>query len=136
MKLSWEVDNLVDKKRSRFVSDEKTRLQQMRAAEYPGGVVVDPVPITTGDELTVLYHGLLRSAGADQIWLHAGYGEARNWHDISDYRMEYTDYGWAKTFKVEDASRLNLCFKDSANNWDNNNGFNWSFEIHNGKQVR
>lgn len=121
-----------DKKRSRFINDDKTRWQQMRAAEYPGGVVVDPVPITSGSEVTVLYHGLLRNDGADQVWLRTGYGDSRNWQDVSDHRMEYTDYGFVKTFKVENSSRLNFCFKDSANNWDNNNGLNWSFEIHNG----
>ncbi|QGP91163.1 Starch/carbohydrate-binding protein [Neomoorella glycerini] len=121
-----------DKNRSRFVSDEGTRLQQMRAAEYPGGVVVDPVPITAGDEVTILYHGLLDACGADQVWLHTGYGDANSWQNIYDYRMERTGYGWVKNIRVEDGSRLNICFKDSANNWDNNNGLNWSFEIHNG----
>jgi len=127
---------LGNKNRSRFISDDKTRLQQMRAAEYPGGVVVDPVPIPAGEEVTVLYHGLLRDAGADQVWMHTGYGDARNWHNINDHRMEHTSYGWVKTFPVEDASRLNICFKDSANNWDNNNGLNWSFEIHTGERAR
>ncbi len=124
---------MADRKHARYGEGNKTRLQQMRAAEYPGGVVVDPVPITAADEVTVLYHGLLHNAGADQIWMHTGYGEAGNWQGITDHRMEHTSYGWAKTFKVENISRLNLCFKDSANNWDNNNGFNWSFEIHSGR---
>ncbi|HHX95247.1 MAG TPA: carbohydrate-binding protein, partial [Clostridia bacterium] len=30
----------------------------MRDAMYPGGVVVDPVPITAGEEITILYNGL------------------------------------------------------------------------------
>jgi hypothetical protein len=27
-------------------------------------------------------------------------------------------------------SPFNVCFRDSAHNWDNNYGSNWSFEIH------
>jgi len=124
---------LADRKHSRFADDDLSRLQQMRAAEYPGGVVVDLVPITAGEEITIFYNGLLHDSGADQVWLHVGYGDAGNWRNVNDYRMEYTDYGWVKKLKVENEKRLNICFKDSANNWDNNNGLNWSFEIHNGK---
>ncbi|MDN5347156.1 MAG: hypothetical protein PWP65_720 [Clostridia bacterium] len=122
-----------DRKRSRFLSENETRLQEMRAAEYPGGVVVDPVPITRDEEVTVLYYGLLSQAGADQIWMRVGYGDADRWENIYDYRMEKTGYGWVKNIRAEGSGRLNICFKDSANNWDNNNGLNWSFEIHDGK---
>lgn len=114
-------------------SDE--RLTNMRDAMYPGGLVVDPVPITTGEEITILYNGLLSDSGADQVYLHCGYGTAQAWNGIKDVRMEKTERGWVKKFTVDDSSRLNLCFKDSANNWDNNNGINWSFEIHDGTRV-
>lgn len=110
-----------------------SRLQAMHNAGYPQGVVVDPMPITAGDEVTVLYYGLLDRSGADQVYLHAGYGDAGNWHDISETGMEKTGWGWVKTMQITDDSRLHVCFRDSAYNWDNNNGMNWSFEIHNGK---
>lgn len=124
---------MVSRKETRFNAEGQTRLQQMRAAEYPGGVVVDPVPISAGSEITVLYHGLLHTSGADQVWMRTGYGDARNWEKVYDHPMDYTGYGWTKTLKVEDNSRLNICFKDSADNWDNNNAINWSFEIHGGR---
>lgn len=122
-----------DRSRSRFVDEDRTRLEQMRAAEYPGGVVVDPMPVTAGSEVTIMYYGLLAQCGADQIWLRTGYGDPDNWQDVYDHRMERTGYGWVKNIRVsEDYDRLNFCFKDSANNWDNNNGLNWSFIIHKG----
>ena len=31
--------------------------------------------------------------------------------------------------RMEPGDMLNLCFKDSANNWDNNSGNNWSTKI-------
>ena len=35
----------------------------MRNADYPGGVAVDPVPITENEEVTILYNGLLAKPG-------------------------------------------------------------------------
>lgn len=122
---------MTDHRRSNFANRDE-RLLSMREANYPDGVVVDPTPITLGEEITILYYGLLPSSGADEIYLHYGYGNADNWNQVTDVRMEKTDRGFAKKIQIENPSRLNFCFKDSANNWDNNNGLNWSFEIHNG----
>jgi len=96
------------------------------------GIAIDPLPATLGDEVTFLYNGLLAMSGAEQVYLHCGYGDNKNWKTVKDERMEWTGYGWAKTIDLNNDSRLNFCFKDSANNWDNNNGVNWSIEIHNG----
>jgi hypothetical protein len=126
------VLQMMDHRRSNFTGEQK--LRAMREADYPGGVVVDPVPITEGEEITVLYYGLLAQSGADQIWMRVGYGSNDRWQDIKDFRMERTANGWVKTFPITNAGRLNICFKDSANNWDNNNGLNWSWGIHGGKQ--
>ena len=122
-------------KYSRF-GESSGRLERMQEADYPGGVTVDPVPITAGEEVTILYNGLLAKSGADQVYLHCGYGRADAWTYVKDYKMEKTDRGWVTKIKVANPTRLNLCFKDSASNWDNNNGINWSFEIHNGKIQR
>jgi len=121
-----------DHRRSNFDTKDE-RLLSMREADYPGGVVVDPTPITLGEEVTVLYYGLLPNSGADEVYLHYGYGDADNWQQVNSVRMEKTSRGFAKKVKIDHPSRFNFCFKDSANNWDNNNGFNWSYEVHNGE---
>ncbi|AGL01866.1 carbohydrate-binding protein [Desulfoscipio gibsoniae] len=110
------------------------KLKAMHEARYPGGVVVDPTPITSGEEITVLYDGLLAASGATQIYLHVGYGDARDWRNIKAHRMSKTGWGWVKTLEMPDDSRFNFCFHDGYGNWDNNNGLNWSFEIHNGRR--
>lgn len=102
--------------------------------ELVGGVNVYPTPITLGEHINIVYDGLLFRSGATELYLHLGYGRHENWHGVRDIKMLRTGRGWEQTFEVDDPSRLNFCFKDSANNWDNNNGHNWSFEIHNGKQ--
>ncbi|MHB8171942.1 MAG: carbohydrate-binding protein [Thermincolia bacterium] len=123
---------MVDFKHTNF-RDGEQRLPQMQKAQFEGGVAVDPTPITLGQEVTVLYEGILADSGADQVFLHCGYGSNENWQMIQDLPMYHTGHGWERSFKVNDESRLNFCFKDSANNWDNNSGHNWSFEVHNGR---
>lgn len=113
---------------------EQGRLKEMHKYQFPDGVVVDPTPITAGEEITVLYNGLLGTSGADQVYLHVGYGDAGEWRGVSDLRMSKTGWGWVKTLEMPPDGRFNFCFKDSAANWDNNNGVNWSFEIHNGSR--
>lgn len=122
---------MAKQKLTRFGRSDQ-RLKEMMEAEYPGGVVVDPVPITEGEEISILYHGLLAQKGADCVWLHAGYGSAEKWEEVQELPMEYTPRGWVSTFRVENGTRLNFCFRDSMNQWDNNHNFNWSFEIHKG----
>lgn len=118
--------------RSRF-GDNEARLKAMHEAGYPGGVVVDPVPITAGEEVTVFYNGILGPEGQGQVYLHYGFGNHDNWNYVRDVKMEKTGWGWVTSVVMpEQEARFNLCFKDGADHWDNNNSVNWSFQVHNG----
>jgi len=118
--------------RSRF-GDSENKLKAMHEADYPGGVVVDPLPITAGEEVTVFYNGILGREGQGQVYLHYGFGENDQWRDVQDRRMEKTGWGWVTSVVMPRQEGIfNICFKDGANNWDNNNNLNWSFRIHNG----
>jgi len=119
---------------SRFGGAE-ARLKAMQEADHPGGVTVDPVPITAGEEVTVLYNGPLGKEGKGQVYLHYGFGRHDNWKNVSEVQMKKTGRGWVSSARMpEREDRFNFCFRDSAQNWDNNSGTNWSFEIHNGSQ--
>lgn len=96
------------------------------------GVAVKPTPITSESKVKVIYSGLLMKDGADALWAHTGYGKNNAWHGSQYLQMQNKGDKYELDFDVKGTSRLNLCFKDSANNWDNNNGLNWSYEIHNG----
>jgi len=103
------------------------RIKTVSIIEDMGGVKVAPIPITPNNDVTVVYDGLLAHSGADQIYLHCGFGS--DWHNKADIPLFKTSRGWENTFKVSDIHTMNFCFKDSANNWDNNNGKNWSYDI-------
>lgn len=89
----------------------------------------DPVMVTPeiprrGSDITVSYKGLLYECGADSIWLHYGFD---GWCDVTDMQMQKMPGGFTGKIKAEGKKDVNVCFKDSASNWDNNNGLNWTF---------
>ncbi len=96
------------------------------------GIQVDPTPITAGEKVEVKYNGLLARSGAEEVYLHAGFGHNKQWDDVRDLKMESRGNEWHINFDVATDKRFNFCFRDNAGNWDNNNGKNWSYEVHNG----
>ncbi len=94
------------------------------------GITVSPVPVTYGQRIEVAYDGLLAQSGAQSVVLHYGFGPG-NWRNVQDIEMTKDNSGrWAAEVSLEDHGRFNFCFKDDADNWDNNYGKNWSYQIH------
>ena len=53
--------------------------------------------------------------------------------NVQDIPMKKTNNVWSASIIPSD-SRLNFCFYDGANNWDNNNGHSiGGLTVHNGK---
>ncbi len=95
------------------------------------GIDVKPMPITAGESISIEYNGLLAKSGADKVYLHTGYGSG-SWDNVKDIQMRKEEGNWKTELYVDNDQRLNICFYDSARNWDNNCGKNWSFIVHNG----
>jgi hypothetical protein len=91
------------------------------------GVSISPAIPTAGEKVKIMYDGLLAKSGATHVYAHVGFGAA--WDNLYDYQMDKTSTGFEATVPVMDADTMNLCFKDCANNWDNNSGKNYSFDI-------
>jgi hypothetical protein len=92
------------------------------------GVYITPGDFTEGDRVRLSYEGLLARSGATELFAHVGYG-TQKWENIADIKMARTPIGFEATFPVTSTSNLNVVFKDSANNWDNNSGKNYTFKI-------
>jgi len=91
------------------------------------GITIKPAVPTAGENLTVMYDGLLSKSGASHVYAHVGFD--RDWKHVYDYPMKRTSIGFEATIPVMEADTLNICFKDCANNWDNNSGANYTFDI-------
>jgi hypothetical protein len=91
------------------------------------GISVSKTSIVAGDELTLSYNGVLAERGADSIYAHIGYGD--NWEDKDLVPMKRIGNTFKTSIKVTRTGSLNICFKDSVDNWDNNSNSNYTFSV-------
>lgn len=83
-----------------------------------------------GEQKTVriMYNGILAKNGADSIYAVVGYGNNLKWEHVDYYPLHRVN---ADSFElllpVTRGENINIAFKDSANNWDNNSGMNYTF---------
>jgi hypothetical protein len=91
------------------------------------GVSVKPLS-DSGKEVRIRYNGLLSASGADRVFMHFGFGDREGWQNVASRVMDRTFEGWEASVSMQD-SQLNFCFRDTAQNWDNNNGLNWIYRI-------
>ena len=73
------------------------------------------------------YTGKLFQDGSEEVFIHYGFGA--NWDNINDVAMEKTDLGFQAEITLGEGDTFNFCFKDENNNWDNNNGENYIFNL-------
>ena len=95
---------------------------------YSNGVSISPSIPSTQNLTTITYSGLLYQAGASEVYARVGLGN--DWSSSRDYKMNRTSHGFEVSIPpIGHGDVLNVCFKDSANNWDNNPGANYSFPV-------
>ena len=90
-------------------------------------ISLEPGTPKKGQSVRIEYRGLLAQSGADAIWSHMG---KDGWTNIQDVPMQRTPEGnFSCTIDANATREINLCFKDSADHFDNNNGQNWCINI-------
>ena len=95
---------------------------------YAGkGIEVSNEKMYAGQKVTLTYSGLLAASGADRIFIHYGYGDS--WESSEFAEMENLGDRFKAEINLTMPGILNICFKDSAGNWDNNSNDNYSFKI-------
>ncbi len=88
---------------------------------------VNPSPPVKGQMVEVGYRGLLAKSGADRTYLHYGFDDWKNPKTVPMSKI--ADGSFSARILVEGERDLNFCFKDSADHWDNNSGWNWTQPI-------
>lgn len=101
-------------------------------AQHDDGVYVTPTPITLGETVHVKYAGPLTEGNPPALHLHWGFGPGQ-WTHVEDVAMERDGDAYTATLNVHMDGRFEFCFHDNAGNWDNNDGRNWSYIIHDGE---
>ena len=75
----------------------------------------------------ISYTGQLFQDNSKEVSIHYGFGD--NWDNVNDVVMEKTDLGFQAEIILGEGNTFNFCFKDENDNWDNNNGQNYIFNL-------
>lgn len=77
--------------------------------------------------IKISYTGSFFENNSEKVFIHYGFGE--NWQDIAEKEMERTELGFQAEIALPESDCLKFCFKNNSNEWDNNNGQDYSFQI-------
>ena len=91
------------------------------------GILLSKKALYSGDKIKLSYTGLLAQSGAQSIFLHVGFGD--KWEKSSLIPMELEQGVFSSELDILDDKSFGVCFKDSAENWDNNSGENYVFKV-------
>lgn len=76
----------------------------------------------------ISYSGLLAKSGAQEVQGVYGFGSNQNWEGVSAVQLKKEGEGAFKAvLPIEHGKNINIAFKDTAENWDNNSGMNYTF---------
>lgn len=75
----------------------------------------------------ISYTGELFQNDSEKVFAHYGFGD--DWSNLNEVEMQRTELGFQIEIALVSSEPLNLCFKNSNDVWDNNDGQNYSFEI-------
>ena len=83
--------------------------------------------LVQNSKVKISYSGTLYQANAEEVFIH--YGFDNDWKEITEIKMEKTDLGFQAEIDLPEYDTFNFCFRDSENNWDNNETANYVFDI-------
>ena len=73
------------------------------------------------------YTGELFQNNSEEVFVHYGFGN--NWDNLNEIKMEKSEIGFQAEIELISGDTLNLCFRNSEGQWDNNDSQNYIFPI-------
>ncbi|HEY8464178.1 MAG TPA: carbohydrate-binding protein [Bacillota bacterium] len=118
-------------KNAKVIKTARNKYQQAReefgSFHLGETVFIEPSIARRGDPIRINYQGLLKNSGADAVYLHYGFDR---WNSPQTVAMYPSPEGiFQAEVRANGNYEMNFCFKDSANNWDNNSGQDWSITL-------
>lgn len=83
--------------------------------------------LTQNSTVKISYTGKLFQDDSNEVYIHYGFGLL--WENLNEVKMEKTDLGFQAEIELSDKETFNFCFKNELNQWDNNDGNNYIFEL-------
>ena len=78
-------------------------------------------------KVKISYVGKLFKENSFEVYLVYGFGS--NLYNVNEIKMEKTELGFQAEIELLSSDTLNFCFRNSNNEWDNNENANYIFPI-------
>lgn len=78
-------------------------------------------------KVKISYTGKFFQENSERVFIHYGFG--KNWDNINEVEMVKTELGFQTEIDLLGVETFNLCFKNEKNEWDNNEGQNYIFNL-------
>ena len=83
--------------------------------------------LTANSTVKISYTGKFFSDGSKDVSIRYGFGN--NWENQTEAPMVKTDLGFQIEINLIERETFNFCIKNENDEWDNNNGSNYVFNI-------
>lgn len=83
--------------------------------------------LIANSKVKISYTGELFQNNSEEVYIHYGFGF--NWDNVNELKMEKTELGFQAEIELIESETFNFCFRNSNNEWDNNNCENYIFPI-------
>lgn len=102
-------------------------IEMVKKSYEENGIALSKKTLYSGDKVKLSYTGLLVQAGAQSVFLHVGFGA--KWENSLLIPMKHEEGIFSADIEIIESKSFGVCFKDSAENWDNNSGENYVFKV-------
>lgn len=83
--------------------------------------------LTSNSVVKISYTGKLFQDHSEEVYIHYGFG--LQWENLNELKMTKTELGYQVEITLGDFDSFNCCFRNNFNEWDNNNGANYTFPL-------
>lgn len=83
--------------------------------------------LTANSTVKISYTGKFFQDSSKDVIMRYAFGE--KWEDFAEVEMIRTELGFQTEILLQDSSTFGFCFKNENNEWDNNEGNNYTFNI-------
>lgn len=83
--------------------------------------------LTPNNKVKISYTGKFFQDNSTNVFIHYGFGN--EWEGLVDAEMIKTELGFQIEIDLIDSTTFNFCLKNEKDEWDNNNGANYVFQI-------
>lgn len=83
--------------------------------------------LTANSTVKISYTGKLFQDGSTNVFIRYGFGN--EWENQIETEMVKTDLGFQIEVELQDKETFNFCIKNEKDEWDNNDGNNYVFNI-------